>query len=388
MGVSLKIAVRFLKSSKGQTIMIALGIAIGISVQVFIGSLISGLQSSLVNSTIGNSSQVTVLSEVEDPFIRDYEDLMFSLRGADSRITNVSAVLDQPGIIINGDESESILIRGLNFAEADPIYNIQARLLEGRLPGQDGEVVIGRDLQQELNAQIGDRIEITVLGSQKQTFRLTGVFDLKVQTINKSWFLTTLNSVQTIFDKRGRVTSIEMQVDESQVFSADTIAAGLDNLNRNGELKITNWKAQNEQLLSGLNGQSVSSLMIQVFVVISVVLGIASVLAISVLQKSKQIGILKAMGIRNAQASRIFLYQGLILGVIGGLLGVLFGFGLAYSFTIFAVRPDGTPVVALLIDPNFFALSFLIAVASSSVASLIPARRSSRLNPIEVIKNG
>ena len=388
MGVSLKIAVRFLKSSKGQTMMIALGIAIGISVQVFIGSLISGLQASLVNSTIGNSSQVTVLSDLEDPFIRDYEELMLSLRAADDRITRISAVLDQPGIIVNGDESESILIRGLNFTDADPIYNIRERLFEGRLPTQDGEVVIGRDLQQELNAQVGDRIEITVLGSQKQTFRLTGVFDLKVQTINKSWFLTTLNSVQALFDKRGRVTSIEMQVDETQVFAADTISAGLENLNRNGELTITNWKAQNEQLLSGLNGQSVSSLMIQVFVVISVVLGIASVLAISVLQKSKQIGILKAMGIRNAQASRIFLYQGLILGVIGGLLGVLFGFGLAYSFTIFAVRPDGTPVVALLIDPNFFALSFLIAVASSSVASLIPARRSSRLNPIEVIKNG
>lgn len=248
--------------------------------------------------------------------------------------------------------------------------------------------MIGRDLRQELNAQVGDRIEITVLGNLKQTFRLTGVFDLKVQAINKSWFLTTLNSVQTLFDKRGRVTSIEMQVEKGQVFAADAVSAGLQDLNRNGELTITNWKAQNEQLLSGLNGQSVSSLMIQVFVVISVVLGIASVLAISVLQKSKQIGILKAMGIRNAQASRIFLYQGLILGVIGGLLGVLFGFGLAYSFTIFAVRPDGSPVVALLIDPNFFALSFLIAVASSSIASLIPARRSSRLNPIEVIKNG
>lgn len=388
MGVSLKIAVRFLKSSKGQTIMIALGIAIGISVQVFIGSLISGLQASLVNSTIGNSSQVTVLSDVEDPFIRDYEDLMQSLRAADGRISKVSAVLDQPGIIINGDESESILIRGLNFTDADPIYNIGERLLEGRLPTQDGEVVIGRDLRQELNAQVGDRIEITVLGNQKQTFRLTGVFDLKVQTINKSWFLTTLNSVQALFDKRGRVTSIEMQVDNDQVFAADAVSEGLQDLNRNGDLTITNWKAQNEQLLSGLNGQSVSSLMIQVFVVISVVLGIASVLAISVLQKSKQIGILKAMGIRNAQASRIFLYQGLILGVIGGLLGVLFGFGLAYSFTIFAVRPDGSPVVALLIDPNFFALSFLIAVASSSMASLIPARRSSRLNPIEVIKNG
>lgn len=388
MGVSLKIAIRFLFSSKGQTIIIALGIAIGISVQIFIGSLIQGLQASLVDSTIGNSSQITVLSNTDDPFIRDYDKLIKALPARDSRIRKVSPALDQPGIIINGDESESILVRGLDFALADPIYRISERLLAGRLPAQDFEVLIGKNLQTELGVQPGDTIEITVLGSVRQTFRVTGIFDLKVQSINSSWFLTTLDSAQSLFDKRGRVTSVEMQVATKEVFSADAIATGLADLDRNGELEITNWKAQNEQLLSGLNGQSVSSLMIQVFVVISVILGIASVLAISVMQKSRQIGILKAMGIRNAQASRIFLYQGLILGLLGGVLGVALGYGLAYSFTIFARRPDGSPVVALLIDPAFFALSFVIAVLASSLAALIPARKSARLDPIEVIKNG
>jgi lipoprotein-releasing system permease protein len=94
------------------------------------------------------------------------------------------------------------------------------------------------------------------------------------------------------------------------------------------------------------------------------------------------------MGIKNRQASLVFLYQGLILGVLGGLAGVALGLGLAYSFTVFARNPDGTPVVALLIDPAFFLLSFLIAVTASSLASLIPARKSARLDPIEVIRNG
>lgn len=388
MGISLKIAIRFLLSSRGQTIMIALGIAIGISVQIFIGSLIQGLQASLVNTTIGNASQVTILSDTEDPFIRDYNKLINAVKARDSRIIAVSPALDQPGIIVHGDESESILVRGLDFSLADPIYEIQNRLISGRLPRQDYEVVVGQDLLAEIGAAVGDSIEITVMSTVRQSFVITGVFDLKVQTINNTWFLTTLPSAQALFDKRGRITSLEMQVNEDNAFNVDQVATGLASLDRNGDLKITNWKTQNEQLLSGLNGQSVSSLMIQVFVVISVILGIASVLAITVLQKSKQIGILKAMGIRNAQASRIFLYQGLILGILGGLMGVALGYGLAYSFTVFARRPDGTPVVALLIDPAFFALSFGIAVAASSLAALIPARKSARLDPIEVIKNG
>ncbi len=388
MSVSLKIAIRFLKSSKGQTILIALGIAIGISVQIFIGSLIQGLQKSLVNTTIGNSSQITVLADTDDKLIQDYEKLIDSVRNADARITKISPVLDQAGLVIRDERTESILIRGFDFAEADKIYDIKNRLVEGQLPEQENEATIGKGLQDELELKLGDLIEITVNNGVKLEYKIVGVVDLKVAQINKTWFLTTLASAQERLEKSGTVSSIEMQVDSSNVFLADEIATGLQSLDKDGLLLINNWKDQNEQLLSGLNGQSVSSTMIQVFVVISVVLGIASVLAISVLQKSKQIGILKAMGIKSKQASMIFLYQGLILGMLGGVLGLLIGFGLAYSFTVFAVNPDGTPVVALFLDPKFFALSFGIAVVASSLASLIPARKSARLDPIEVIRNG
>ncbi len=128
--------------------------------------------------------------------------------------------------------------------------------------------------------------------------------------------------------------------------------------------------------------------MIQVFVLVSVILGIASVLAISVSQKSRQLGILKAMGIRDRVASLIFLLQGFILGIFGAIVGVGFGLGLAYAFTKFAVNPDGTPVIELFIDPQFIIISALIALLSATLAALIPARSSSRLSPIEVIRNG
>ncbi|MBP1745051.1 MAG: hypothetical protein H6Q58_2029 [Firmicutes bacterium] len=387
MDISLKIAIRFLKSSKGQTLIIALGIAIGVSVQVFIGSLIQGLQKSLIDTTVGNSSHITILSTTDDKLIKDY-DWILSYADSKEGITKISPVLDQPGFINHDKKSESILIRGVLFEEADKIYDIKSRLVEGALPKKDFEVAIGTELQKELDVKAGDKIVVTIPSGLRQEFRVSGVFDLKVQSINKNWFLTTLGSAQSLFGKDGKITSIEMQIDGSQVLIADEISRSLNGLNAKGDLKITNWKEQNEQLLSGLNGQSVSSYMIQVFVIISVVLGIASVLAISVMQKSKQIGILKAMGIKNSQASRIFFYQGLILGVLGGLMGIVLGFALAYSFTVFARNADGTPIVALSIDPAFFALSFVIAVAASSLAALIPARKSSRLDPIEVIKNG
>ncbi len=388
MRVALKIATRFLTSNKGQTILIAFGIAIGISVQIFIGSLITGLQKSLVETTIGNAAQVSIVSNADDRLIDQYESLAAAAARQDKRLTAVSPVLDQPGLVIKDKRSNSILIRGLDFDRAESIYEFSQRLTAGFLPKRDNQAAIGTDLAEELGLQIGDSLEITVLNGLKKSYTITGVFDLKVQTVNKTWFLTTLSSVQDLFNKDGQVTSIEMQVQPDLVFSADEIATSLKPILTNPELEITNWKVQNESLLSGLNGQSVSSYMIQFFVVVSVVLGIASVLAITVLQKSKQIGILKAMGIRSRQSSLIFLFQGLILGLIGGLLGVALGLGLAYSFTLFAVKPDGSPVVALYIDNNFLILSFFLAVVSSTLAALVPARKSAKLDPIEVIRNG
>lgn len=388
MRVAFKIATRFLLSNVGQTTLIALGIAIGISVQIFIGSLITGLKKSLIDTTIGNAAQISIVSDSDDRLISKYEPLATAAIRQDNRLTAVSPTLDQPGLIIKDKRSNSILVRGLDFTRAESIYEFSQRLLAGTLPRRDSQALIGTDLAKELGTQVGDSIQITVLNGLKKTYTITGIFDLKVQSVNKTWFLTTLPSVQALFSKSGKVSSIEMQVKPDLVFSADQIAAGLEPILNNPELKVTNWKVQNESLLSGLNGQSVSSYMIQFFVVISVVLGIASVLAITVLQKSKQIGILKAMGIRNRQSSLIFLFQGLILGLLGGLLGLGLGLGLAYSFTFFAVKPDGTPVVALYIDKNFLVLSFFLAVASSTLAALIPARKSAKLDPIEVIRNG
>lgn len=189
-----------------------------------------------------------------------------------------------------------------------------------------------------------------------------------------------------MFNYGDKVTAIEMQVKD--VFNADVISKDVKSSLNLNDVKISNWKDSNASLLSGLSGQSASSIMIQVFVLVSVVLGITSVLAITVMQKSKQIGILKAMGIKDSAASRIFLFEGLILGIFGAVIGVALGLGWTYSFTKFAVNPDGTPVVPLYLDYKFIVFSVVIAIASACIAAIIPARKSSKLNPIEVIKNG
>lgn len=385
MKLAFQIATRFLKSSKGQTILIALGIAIGVSVQIFIGSLIQGLQKSLVDTTIGNQPQITLTSNNEEKLIADYEEIVERISENEEEVINLSVAADGPALISKDEETYSILLRGFNIDDADKIFNIKESLVDGALPEKEGEVLLGVDLKEEAGISIGDEIELLANFGDTSTVTVTGFFNLGVASLNKSWTITTLETAQSIFSYDDQVTSINMQLKD--VFLADTVADSIKERETSETLVVDNWKAQNEDLLSGLNGQSVSSIMIQVFVMISVLLGIASILAITVVQKSKQIGILKAMGIKDKDSSLIFLFQGLLLGVLGAILGVALGLLLAFTFTKFALNPDGTPVVPLFIDPVFITFSAVIAVAASVIAALIPARTSSKLSPIEVIRN-
>ena len=385
MRLAIQIAWRFLSSAKRQTLVIILGISVGVSVQVFIGSLISGLQESLVDSTIGSSSHITVLSNNEDNlFISDYQAIMDDIDSNNDQITVLSPAVDLGGILEKGELNKEVFFRGFNFTEANQIYKFDDKLTEGSsMPDALNEIILGKTLQTDLDLSIGDTIDIEINGAYR-TLTVVGFFDFNVAVINKTWGIGTLETLQDVIGSN-QVTSIEMQIKE--VFDAEALALTLDENLSSNDLVTKNWMTENQELLSGLSGQSISSLMIQVFVIISVVLGISSVLAITVMQKSKQIGILKAMGIQDRDASLVFLSEGFILGIFGAIGGVLLGLGLSYSFTTFALNPDGTPVVPLNIDGGFIFLSGMIALVASTLASLIPAIKSSKLTVIEVIRN-
>jgi lipoprotein-releasing system permease protein len=387
MRLAFSIAMRFLSSSKTQTLLIVMGIAIGVSVQVFIGSLIQGLQKDLVDTTIGSSAQITVSSS-ENNGVEEWQDIISEIASLDlpTDLTALSASADVPVFISSGDRTLSVLLRGLQLPESHVIYKTDSRLIDGSLPEGDGEIIIGKGLKDELDVNLGEEITIFTPDRTVETLKVVGVFDLGVASLNKNWLISTIGTAQSVGKLGDTVTSIEMQV--SEVFKADENASIISERLSGSALKVTDWKSQNEDLLSGLNGQSVSSIMIQVFVIIAVSLGIASVLAITVVQKSRQIGILKAMGLKDSTTSFVFLFQGLALGIVGAVVGIAFGILLIIMFSTFAVGTDGEPIIRISLSYGFVMMSAFIAIGASTIAAVVPARRSSKLSPVEVIRNG
>ena len=385
MMLSFRVAIRFFKSVRTQTLLIVIGIAIAISIQIFVGLLIGSLQKSLVDRTIGNSPHITISSATDITTIRDWERLVAKIEQlGDTKAISASAGAN--AFVRDGETDVPILVRGFDFENADRIYNIRSSIYEGRPYGSQREVLVGRDLRDELEVDIGDKLAILLPNGTVYTLTISGFYDLGVASINKSWVIANLKTGQKLFGFGRRITSIEIAVDE--VFEADMIAYEIQQVLNDKNIKIENWKELNEELLSGLDGQRISSTVIQAVIILSVVIAIASVLAISVIQKSRQIGILKAMGIKDPAVSLIFIYQGFLIGLIGSILGITLGIGLLYAFNIFTSNPEGTALIDLYIDYNFVLRSWFIVLLASTLAGVIPATKSLQLNPIDVIREG
>lgn len=278
-----------------QTWFIILGIAIGVSVQVFIGSLISGLQKSLVDKTIGNSSQITITVPAGE-YMDDYSQTISNLSSNVEGIKVYTPTITARGTLLDGTDTSPVVMRGFTFDTANQIYNFEDKITEGRLPNAMNEIVLGIGFKESMSINLNDQItfDVPTIGTTEVT--VVGFFDFKVQAINTAWAITTLNTVQSAVGVGDVVDTIESQIEDDLIFDAVEIAEVVQSQfvdNGEGSPEVSNWIDNNEELLSGLQGQSISSIMIQVFVMISVVLAIASVLAIIVMQKSRQIGILK-----------------------------------------------------------------------------------------------
>jgi lipoprotein-releasing system permease protein len=383
--LSLKIAFRFLKYGKIQTILIIAGIAVAVAIQLYVGLIIDSLQKTIVQRTLGNSPHITITSATDVTTLRDWVNIVSRVE-ANRLVRVVSVTASGSGLADKKNTTQPVIIQGFNYANADGIYHLSKALYAGRAYTSGGEAIIGKELAEKLNLKVGDQLTVSIPGADNAIFYVTGLYDLGVAAINRSWVITQFETGQRLFNYGNRATSIEITVGD--VFQADTVASVLRKDINKPEIKIEDWKGQNGALLSGLMGQQISGLLIQIFVIVSVVIAISSVLAITVFQKSRQIGILKAMGIKDFSASLIFVIEGFLLGLAGSVLGVSFGLALTYGFAYFTTPMSGLAPIDLYVDYGFVFNSWLISLAAASLAGIIPARRSLRLNPVDVIREG
>lgn len=400
------VALRYMRDARTQTALVLAAVSVGVSVIVFLSALIGGLQTSLIDKTLGSQAHITlrvprdearplVAATPEVAISRLVEERAQRLRSIDQWPQILAAAEREPGVIaaspsivgpgfaVRAEATSPVVIRGIEPERFRAIIDVEARLVAGRFEVDGDDVVLGARLAADLGAMVGDKLRLTSSDGVEALATVRGIVALGNDAVDRTWVLTSLRRAQTLFAMPGGVTTIELKV--AHVFGAEAVATSLRA--RTG-LTADSWMATNQDLLQGLSAQSSSKLMIQVFVIIAVALGIASVLIVSVVQRSREIGILRAVGVPPRRILLVFLIQGGVLGVLGSIVGCALGALFAYLFEVGTADVTGTPRFPVQLDLALFAQATAVAVGVGLLSAALPARRAARVDPVTAIRNG
>ena len=403
LGFERRVALRFLREGHMQTLLIVVGVAAGVAVIAYISALISGLQSNTLNKTLGAQAHITLrapddlvtparapepgstnLTETQPRAQRlrsvaNWQALVPVLEAMDS-IAGVSPAMSGSGLALRGEATQAVALTGVELDRYDRVVGLRSKVVSGTAQLAPGEVILGRELAADLGVRVGDRLSLQT-GTVTDSVRVTALVDLGIRDLNRRTVIMPLRGAQSLLGLPGGVTSLDLTVKD--VWAAQQLA---QQLRRQFPYKIESWQESNAALVSALNAQSISTGLIRAVVLVVVVLGIASVLVVSVVQKRREIGILRAMGATRGQILRVFLLQGAVVGALGSLLGLLLALAMIWLFTTFVRGADGQPLFNITLQPGTALQVALIATVCGVLAAIAPARRAAALDPAQAIR--
>ena len=393
------IAISFLREGRAQSIMITVGVAVGVAVIVFVTALMQGLQSNIIQRTLGTQAHIRLLSpddvnQIIAPAAGTLQLLQEDKRPQRLRSINnwqqITATLDQlplltavspvvsgPAFAQRGDALESVALVGIDVERYQKIIPLKEYLISGQLRVGADEVLIGSQLAEDLGVQVGSKLRLDTGQQNSAVVNIAGIFELGVRELDARYVYLDLKQAQSLLSLPGGVTVIDLTV--ADIFEAENVAAQVGRLT---SLQAESWIKTNAQLMKAISAQSLSTSMIIVFVAISVAFGIASVLSVSVVQRTREIGILRATGATRQQILRIFLFQGAMFGLLGSVLGSVASYALVWVFNTF-----GPGLFYIPVSINLIMLALLLAIVTGVLAAAIPARRAAVLDPVEAIRH-
>ena len=406
-GFEWRVALRFLREGRMQTVLIIVGVAAGVAVIAYISALINGLQSNTLAKTLGAQAHISlrapddlvtpaalpvagaaVLTETQPRAQRlrsvaNWQALVPLLERLPD-VAGVSPMVSGSGLALRGEASQAIALMGVDLDRYDRVVGLRSKVVSGSARLAPGEAIVGRELAADLGVRVGDRLTVQTSGaggSVSDAVRVTALVDLGVKDLNRRTVIVPLRAAQSLLALPGGATQIDLTLKD--VWVAQTLASELQT---RLPYKIESWQESNAQLVSALNAQSISTAIIRGVVLAVVVLGIASVLVVSVVQKGREIGILRAMGATRGQVLLVFLVQGAVVGVLGSVLGLLLAVALIWVFTHFVRGSDGMPLFSIALPPAMALQVALSASVCGVLAAVAPARRAAALDPAQAIR--
>ncbi|HUP05597.1 MAG TPA: FtsX-like permease family protein [Caldimonas sp.] len=397
------VAARFLREGRVQTASIIGGVAIGVGVIVFMSALLTGLQANFIRRVLTAQPHIQLLpakqvarvlgagagaledATVQPPLQRvtsidQWQAIAAQIRAMPGvRIVSPSA--GGSALVARGEASRAITVGGIEPDLYYRIVDIPGKIVRGSARLSATDILIGTELASDLGVQVGDKMRVTAANGAVNVLTVSGIFDLGNKGANQRTTYVALHTAQSLLGLPGGVSSLDVTVDD--VYAAEDVARAITAATG---VEADSWISTNAQFFSAVNAQVTANTTIRFFVGLSVAFGIASVLFVSVVQKRREIGILRAMGVTRGQVMRVFLLQGGLLGLGGSLVGSALGAAALLVWRRIAIGADGQPIVPVTLEAPLFVLALALASIAGLLAAAAPAVRAARLDPVVAIR--
>ena len=413
MRFELFIAARYLRAKRRQavigvvTVISIVGVAVGVASLILALAITTGMRRDLQSRLLSATAHVSLM-RVQNDGIRDWRALTARLRQL-PHVTAAAPALYEPVLISRGAHSGGALLKGILPARerqvSDMLRDMTAGSAAALTAPTDGEgpnqptppIVLGYDLADSLDAHLGDTVVVTSpqgeltpygLVPKYQRFQVAGIFHSGFYQYDSGFGYVRLHDAQALFGEPDLVSVISFKVDD--LYHADRIGRAIEQAAGPG-FETTNWMEQNRELFSALKLEQLVTFIVIGLIVCVAALNILIALTMMVMEKTRDIAVLLSMGVAPAQVRRIFLFQGLLISVIGTTIGLVFGYGIALvcgHYHLIHLSADVYSIDTLPFAPSL-ADALLVAAVSLGVAllaTLYPSSAAARVLPAEALR--
>jgi len=379
------IAWRHLTSRRRQTLLSVLAIGLAVMTLMVSQALMVGFTQELYAKTVDKMPHITVKPNPDEDHIHLFSDLAGKIRSIDG-VTGVSPVLSGQATFRYKDKSKNVIMQGILIKDHDSVLHINEDITEGSLRDLDATrngVVLGDKLAERLDVKMGDSIDASFPEANPTTLKVVGIFDTGTPEDERLSY-TSLTTAQDFFDVSSVVNLIMVRAEDPDM--AQTISHKIDDLG----YQAASWEETNPEILQTIRIESLSNDIILGLVIVIASFGIVSTLFMVVMEKTKEIGMLMAMGVSRRSIMTIFIMESGFMGFIGAVIGVAAGILISsvsgpYTFEVGQEFYAGVSTIPFVVRAQDATVIILFTFLLNLIAGVYPARRASKLDPVEAM---
>jgi lipoprotein-releasing system permease protein len=380
------IAMKHIITRRRQTFLSIMAVALAVSISVIFTSLVNGQQHILTGLVEEKLPHVTIEPKQGDDYIHLYKSLLDRIAPLPS-VKSSAASLSTTATLSRKDKTKNALLKGVNPVDIDKIYKISQNMLLGDFTSinQIGNAIIGQTLADDLGVKLGDKVEATFPRATTTELTVTGIFNTGTP-LDETFAFVSLDTTRKFLDKGDVVNAIELSL--ADIYQSQSVADEISSWGYNAK----SWIETNPEIMRAINvGGFWTRFSVLLFMVIAF-FGVASIMNLLVVEKTKEIGMLMAIGATRSNIRNIFLVESSLLGLIGAISGSFLGIVgvLALGKVPFEIAAGGRDITTLplILNPWDILLLTSLAVGLSVVAAVYPARNAAKLDPVLALRGG